>query len=229
MVARFAEKGIEQSVEIKYRGIPNSSPVFDGLAHDITAKFGILHVMVSLLTVDKLLGLLDKTFSDFDDKRIQQKPVEQAPSKHGVVVKPVVKKADDFMLVKVHATFQSLGVSFPATEGLFMEAFMNRSIMDVTMTDSSFLHVEGSLGALSIDYNNEEIKAIYPHLVAIRGENLVSFSVDYQLGDELTLPLPDDALPNRVAYNALVNLNMSSVQFIYAQKFIEDIVAFFLT
>ena len=233
MAEKFAKRGINQSVMISYRGIPNSSPLFEGLAHNISAKFGILHVMVNLKTLLHLLDVLDKSFTTFDKYRIKPNEDVVNDKKENVSSQnkqelSVPKKKEDFTLVHVEATFQSLGVSFPTPNGLFMEAFMDESKIDVQMMDSNFIHVKGELGALTLDYNNQDIKKVYPHLMDIKGENLIKFAVDYQLGDGLHLPLPEDADENTIPCNANIKLDMNSVQFIYTQKFIEELVAFFI-
>lgn len=221
----------QQSVHITYRGIPNSSPVFKDIAHDITAEFGMFHVMFHMETFDRLLLLLNKAFDDFDANRIQVKPAQVLGEGDNQEIQKKIdelKKDNDFTLVQFKSVFKSFGVSFPTKEKMMMESFMKQSCIDVYFTDSSFLHVEGKLGAMTIDYKNDKIEQVYPHIMNIKGENLVYFTVDYQLGEGTSLPLPENAPEDTIPYNAIIRLNMSSVRFNYVQEFIEDIVEYFL-
>ena len=219
---------------LQYRGIPNSSPLFQGLAHDFAMEFGMFHLMCHLDSFDRITSLLNRAFDNYDLQKVAPTPAKApvgqtkalALEKARVVEKKTEKKA--FTLVQFKAVFKSFGVSFPKQNGMMMEVFMRESAFDVNMTDSSYLRVQGKLGAMTVDYNNDAVKKLYPHIMNIDGENLIHFTLDYQLGAGLTLPLSPDAAPGTVPFNAVIKLNMSSVQFNYVQVFIEDVVAYFL-
>ena len=235
MVEYLQSERSQQSVQIHYRGIPNASPLFKNIAHDITAEFGMFHVMFNVETLDRLLLLLNKAFDDFDANRVQltnndaDDKIDQDGNDKTKQIIENKRKENDFTLVQFKSVFKSFGVSFPTKDNMMMESFMKQSTIDVTFTDSSFLHVEGKLGAMTVDYKNETIEKVYPHIMHIQGENLVYFTVDYQLGDGNALPLPSNAPEDTIPYNAIIRLDMNSVQFNYVQEFIEDIVAYFLS
>ena len=234
MGALLEHNSSKQSVMLKYHGIPKNSPLFENLAHDLRMEFGMFHVMCNVLTLNHLLGLLNRAFDDYDklrepttDQLIEQKdPSKVEDSNAAELIRR--KKEEDFTLVRFNAVFKSFGVSFPRKEKMMMEVFMSQSAIHVDMTDSNYLHVDGKLGAMKVNYNNDTIRKLYPDIMGIRGDDLIHFTVNYQLGAE-HLPLPEDAEEGTIPLDALVKLELNSVQFNYVQVFIEDLVDYFIT
>lgn len=234
---------------VNYFGVPTDSPKFEGVAHNISTRFNMVHLMFHMVTVQRLLSFATDILDTFDDQRWKPTKTPEDSAGHqaleGAVrssreapVKAVAMQLPsktDFTLVRVKAELDAVGISLVKGGQQIVEAYVGKSELEVAVSSGDLLNASGSLGAMTIDYLDEDFN-LHPHIMTIDGKELIRFGVEYRLGDDLRakeLSLLEDAAvqgiasPIEVDYDAKLSVELSSVQFIYVQRFVTEMANYF--